>query len=89
MHDSSTCEVCRGLPIRSSLSDDEFFAFLASCRNEVAAKQVVFERRIHGASRWSYDMAERTLAIDDFLFGMTCVWRIVTRADFTCFTRVS
>jgi hypothetical protein len=71
MHDSSICELCRGLPIRSSLSDDEFFAFLASCRNELAVKQVTFERRIQGASRWSYDMVEGTLVIDDLLFGMT------------------
>ena len=71
MHDCSTCKVCRGLPIRDSLSDNEFLAFLVSCRNELAAKQVIFERRIQGASRWYYNMAEGTLAIDDFLFGMT------------------
>lgn len=73
MHDSSTCPVCRGLPLRGSLSDDEFFAFLASCRNELAAKQVTFERRIQGASRWFYDLVEGGLAIDDLLFGMTPV----------------
>jgi hypothetical protein len=34
MHDSSTCPVCRGLPIGGSMSDEEFFAFLAACRDE-------------------------------------------------------
>jgi hypothetical protein len=62
MHDSSTCEVCRGLPIQGSLSDDEFLAFLASCRKELAAKQEIFEHRIQAASRWFYDMADLTLA---------------------------
>ena len=71
MHDSSTCEVCRGLPIQGSLSDDEFLAFLASCRKELAAKQEIFEHRIQAASRWFYDMADLTLAIDDLLFGIT------------------
>ena len=71
MHDSSTCEVCRGLPIRGSLSDDEFLAFVVSCRNELAAKQVTFQRRIQGASRWSYEMADGTLTIGGSVFGMT------------------
>lgn len=71
MHDSSACEVCRGLPIGGSLSEDEFSALLASCRNELATKQVKFESRIQGTSRWSYDMAKGRLAIDDLCFGMT------------------
>jgi hypothetical protein len=71
MHDSSTCEICRGLPVRGSLSDDEFSAFLASCRNELAAKQETFQRRIQGASRWSYEMADGTLIIGDAIFSMT------------------
>ena len=71
MHDSSRCGVCRGLPIRGSLSDAEFHAFLAACRNELSAKQGIFERRVQASSRWSYDMANLTLAIGDVLFGMT------------------
>jgi len=71
LHDSSTCEICRGLPIRGSLSDDEFLVFLASCRNELAAKQETFQRRIQGASRWSYEMTDGTLTVGDSNFGMT------------------
>jgi hypothetical protein len=65
------CGICRGLPVRGSLSDDEFFAFLASCRNELAAKQETLQRRIQGASRWFYEMADGTLTIGDSIFGMT------------------
>jgi hypothetical protein len=71
MHDSSTCELCRGLPARGSLSDDEFSVFLASCRDELAAKQGTFQSRIQGASRWFYDMANGTLTIGESRFGMT------------------
>ena len=71
MHDSSRCGVCRGLPIRGSLSDAEFHALLAACRNELSAKQGIFEGRIRASSRWSYDMVNLTLKIGDVLFGMT------------------
>ena len=71
MHDSSTCEVCRGLPIAGRMSDDEFFAFLAVCREELATKQAAFRRRIESASGWQYDMAEETLVLGDIVFGMT------------------
>jgi sarcosine oxidase delta subunit len=73
MHDSSTCEICRGLPVRGSLSDDEFSAFLASCRNDLGAKQETFQHRIQGASRWFYEMADGTLTIGDSIFGMTAI----------------
>jgi len=45
MHDSSKCPICRGLPVGGSLSDDEFFVFLAACRDELADKQARFEQR--------------------------------------------
>jgi hypothetical protein len=32
---------------------------------------MIFERRIQGASRWSYEMVDGTLAIEDSFFGMT------------------
>jgi hypothetical protein len=71
MHDSSSCEVCRGLPIHGSLSDEEFLTFLASCRKELAAKQETFQLRIQGSARWFYEMADGTLTVGDSLFGMT------------------
>ena len=71
MHDSSTCPVCRGLPVGGSMSDDEFFAFLAACRDELAAKQAGFQQRIAGASRWQYEMADGSLTVGDTRFGMT------------------
>lgn len=73
MHDSSQCSVCRGLPVGGSLTDDEFFAFVARCREELAAKQSRFQERIAGAARWTYEMADRSLTIGDVRFGMTPV----------------
>src|SRR5262249_15115072 len=73
MHDSSTCPICCGLPVGSSMSDEEFFAFLAACRDELADKQVRFQKRIAGAARWSYDMADCSLTIGDERFSMTPV----------------
>src|SRR5436853_525571 len=71
MHDAPTCPICRGLPVGGSMSDDEFFAFLAACREEVADKQARFQRRIAGAPRWSYELAAGSLTIGDTRFGMT------------------
>jgi hypothetical protein len=71
MHDSSTCPICRGLPVDGSMSDEEFFAFLAACRDELADKQARFLSRIAGASRWQYEMADGSLTIGDTRFGMT------------------
>jgi hypothetical protein len=73
MHDSSTCPICRGLPVGGSMSDDEFFAFLAACREELAAKQARFQQRIAGAARWSYEMADCSLTIGYERFPMTPV----------------
>lgn len=71
MHDSSTCEICRGLPVRGSMTDDQFYSFVASCQNELAAKQAAFQARIQWPSRWHYEMAHGTLTIGDSLFSMT------------------
>lgn len=70
MHDSSTCPICRGLPVGGSMSDDEFFAFLTTCRDELAGKQAGFQERLAGASRWQYEMAEGSLTIGETRFGM-------------------
>src|SRR5262245_28793783 len=71
MHDSSTCEICRGLPIGGSLTDAQFAGFLDACRREMAGKQQTFQQRIEGASRWHYEMADGTLTIGDTVFVMT------------------
>lgn len=71
MHDSSACPMCKGAAIEGSLTDEQFSAFLASCRDELAAKQELFQRRIQGATHWHYDMADLSLNIGQFRFGMT------------------
>ena len=71
MHDSSTCPICRELPVGGSLSDKEFFAFVAACREELVAKQSRFQERIKGSDHWSYEMADGTLTIGATRFGMT------------------
>ncbi len=73
MHDSSHCPVCRGQPADGSLTDEQFFAFLQACRDELAAKQAQFNVRIAGASRWQCELADGTLAFDGQLFPVTAV----------------
>jgi hypothetical protein len=53
------------------MSDDEFFAFLTTCREELADKQSGFQKRIAGAARWLYEMEDGSLTIGDTRFGMT------------------
>jgi hypothetical protein len=71
MHDSSRCPICRGQPIDGSMSDEEFFAFVAACQEELAEKQGRFFPRISGAGRWSYDMADCSLTLGAERYGMT------------------
>src|SRR3954468_8367535 len=71
MHDSTTCPICRGLPAGGSISDDEFFAFVAACRDELAVKQAAFERRIAGAGRWHYEIPDGALTVGSTQFRMT------------------
>jgi hypothetical protein len=73
MHDSSKCPVCRGHPINSSMSDEEFFAFLETCRLELADKQARFQQRTAGAACWSYALADCSLTLGDERFPMTPV----------------
>jgi hypothetical protein len=70
MHDSMTCPICCGLPVGGSLSDEDFFA---TCRDELAEKQALFQERIRGAARWSYEMADCSLAVGSERFPMTPV----------------
>lgn len=71
MHESSTCPICCGLPVGGSMSDNDFVAFLAACREDLAVKQSGFQQRIAGASRWQYDLSDRSLMIGDTWFRMT------------------
>ena len=73
MHNSSTCEICHGLPVDGRMSDAEFFAFLDACRDELADKQLRFQQRIAGAESWNYDMQECSLTIGSERFRVTAV----------------
>jgi Family of unknown function (DUF6882) len=71
MHNTLTCPNCRGLPIGGSITDEQFFAFVATCREELAAKQARFQERIAGPKRWSYELADCSFTIGDERFPMT------------------
>jgi hypothetical protein len=71
MHDSSNCPICRGLPVGGSMSDEEFFAFLDACRQELVAKQTRFQQRIAGRERWHYDLADCSLLLGGERFAIT------------------
>jgi len=71
MHDSSTCPICRGLPVDGSMTDEAFANLLDACREELALKQARFQERIAGARRWHYEMADASLVIGDIRFSMT------------------
>ncbi len=55
------------------MSDGAFDAFLAVCRDELAAKQTQFQQRIAAARRWEYEMADGSLMLGDMRFGMTVI----------------
>ncbi|MCA9135570.1 MAG: hypothetical protein KDB00_02395 [Planctomycetales bacterium] len=48
MHDSSNCPVCQGVATSGSMSDEQFDAFLDSCRDELEAKQQEFSAMLPG-----------------------------------------
>ena len=73
MHDSSKCPICHGVPREGAMSDEEFFAFLGVCRDELTVKQTDFQKRIANARRWHYEMAEASLTIGEMRFGMTLI----------------
>jgi hypothetical protein len=53
------------------MSDDEFFAFLATCRDELVSLQAEFQQRINGRGQWFYDLSDCTLLIGDQSFPIT------------------
>ncbi|HOX07531.1 MAG TPA: hypothetical protein PK280_14110 [Planctomycetota bacterium] len=53
------------------MSDQEFSAFLSTCRKELTDKQVRLQQRISGAKKWSYETADCSLTIGDERFPMT------------------
>lgn len=73
MHDSSTCQICHGLPVDGRMTDEEFFEFLSACRDELADKQVRFQERIAGPGRWFYDLRDNLLTIGSEQFSVTAV----------------
>jgi hypothetical protein len=73
MHDSTTCPICSRLSIHGSMSDQEFFSFLAACRNELTDKQERFQQRMSSAAPWSYEMADCSPTICGQRFPITPV----------------
>ena len=71
MHNSSNCPICHGLPVEGRMTDEAFYAFLNTCRDELAVKQASFQKLIAGAPRWHYDMVEESLVFGEMTFGMT------------------
>ena len=55
------------------MSDEEFFAFLAACRDELADKQLRFQQRIAGVERWFYDLRDCSLTMGSERFPVTPV----------------
>lgn len=73
MHNSQNCPICCDIQAGSSLSDDQFFAFVDSCRRELESKQEIFQQRIAGQDRWYYDLADNSLTIGSMRFGITAI----------------
>lgn len=73
MHNSANCPICRGLPVGSSFTDQEFTAFVDACRTELVSKQETFLKRIAGCARWFYDLADNSLTLGTLRFRITAV----------------
>lgn len=73
MHNSENCPICRGFPVINSLSDEEFFAFVDACREELEIKQKIFQQRIADCDRWFYDLADNSLTLDTLRFRITAL----------------
>ena len=52
MHDASNCPVCSTSPTSGSMSDKQFSAFIAACRDELARLQPQFQQRIRSGGQW-------------------------------------
>ena len=55
------------------MTDEEFFAFLSACRDELADKQSAFQQRISGSGRWVYDLRDNSLTIGSERFPITAI----------------
>lgn len=53
------------------MSDEQFSEFLTACREEFAALQSHFQKRIQNSNHWSYNLADCTLKIDDVIVPIT------------------
>jgi hypothetical protein len=53
------------------MTDEEFFAFLSACRNELAERQLCFQQSMSDGAPWSYDLADCSLTIATRRFPMT------------------
>ena len=55
------------------MSDQQFFAFLDSCRQELAVKQTQFQQRTEKAGAWHYDLSRGFLTLGAERFPITPV----------------
>lgn len=53
------------------MSDEQFSAFIAACRDELARLQPQFQQRIRSGGQWFYDLSDCTLRIGDQSFPIT------------------
>jgi hypothetical protein len=71
MHDVSNCPVCSKALKSGSMSDEQFSAFIAVCRDELTRLQSQFQERIRGSGQWFYNLSDCTLRIGDISFPIT------------------
>jgi hypothetical protein len=72
MHDSSGCAVCQG-GTGGSMTDEEFDAFVETCRNELRSKQAEFAKDIPASGKWSYDLETGSLEVGAKSYAMTVI----------------
>lgn len=73
MHDSSNCPVCQGTATSGSMSDQQFFEFLETCRDELETKQAKFTSMLPVDAQWHYDLDTARLRIGNHEFPITAI----------------
>lgn len=73
MHNPFDCPICDGQPTGDSMTDDEFSAFLNSCRTELAAKQTTFANSLPNDSEWYYDLEMEQLRFGPQEYRITAI----------------
>ncbi len=55
------------------MSDEQFYSFVATCRDELALLQPQFQQRVCGSGKWFYDRSDCTLRVGEEGFSITPV----------------